>query len=382
VVVLTPDDDLFLEQCSTENPDLAAIRFSNDDGSLPYGLGAAYGAPVYRFQRWPDQRQLQGLLDEARRIADEAVRAAPERFGSVAGDRSGAEGRLPLLDVGAPPGDGRRRYVCSSVTHQATVGDIVDLSRFRVTYLHDEKYAVCEQAGEPPFMCCRSDVCDSAGLEAELSVQGFERGGGLGPGAQLPSAPGGSSGSVEDARTLAVRRSKQGQRYRSLREAVEDGGQVEFDDFPIEGPRTVAWYLGEVAKTGHDPSSRHVTWKHENDVKDDQRIAEVHEALSEVLDLAITYDQLDCSNLAFAECAARRLQQIEHDQRRKTEAKKGHNHNEFYLGRSNRAGNNLMSPELQKFVASKASSEASILKEQRKAEEERALARKSDKGGK
>jgi hypothetical protein len=101
--------------------------------------------------------------------------------------------------------------------------------------------------------------------------------------------------------------------------------------------------------------------------------------LSEVLDLAVTYDQLDCSNLAFAESSARRIQQIEYDQKRKYEAKRGSSHSEYYLGRAVRSGNNLMSPELQKWVATKAAAEAQILKEQRKADEERGLARKNEK---
>ena len=183
----------------------------------------------------------------------------------------------------------------------------------------------------------------------------------------------------EDARTLSIKRNSAGQRHRSLREAIDECQQSEFDDWPVEGPRTTLWYCRQVAKTGQDIAPRHVTWRHENNIKEEQRVAEQHEALSEVLDLAVQYDQLDVSNLACLEAATRRLQYYEAEERKKQEAKRDADGSEWFLGRSGKVGGNLVSPDLEKHVAERAARKASILKEQRKAQEERQLLRKDKK---
>eukprot|EP00971_Amphidinium_carterae_P190185 3774992-Amphidinium_carterae.1 len=52
---------------------------------------------------------------------------------------------------------------------------------------------------------------------------------------------------------------------------------------------------------------------------------------------------------------------------------------EYFLGRSKRAGGAIVSPELLRYVAERASRDSAILKETRKASEEKALARKHEK---
>ena len=52
------------------------------------------------------------------------------------------------------------------------------------------------------------------------------------------------------------------------------------------------------------------------------------------------------------------------------------------MGWSGKVGGNLVSPDLEKHVAERAARKASILKEQRKAQEERQLLRKDKKGNK
>ena len=71
----------------------------------------------------------------------------------------------------------------------------------------------------------------------------------------------------------------------------------------------------------------------------------------------------------------RQLQFIEHEVKRKSEARKTHDGSEFFLGRHRRTGGAIISPELLEWVAAKTARESSILKEQRKIADERKLQR-------
>ena len=79
------------------------------------------------------------------------------------------------------------------------------------------------------------------------------------------------------------------------------------------------------------------------------------------------------------EAAARHLQFVEYEVKKKADAKRSDSNAEFFLGRSKRTGGALISPDLLKWVSDKAAQESAVFKEQRKAAEERSLARKKDK---
>ena len=105
-----------------------------------------------------------------------------------------------------------------------------------------------------------------------------------------------------------------------------------------------------------------------------------HELLSEILELATTFDQLDVSNLACMECLCRHAQYIEQRVKKKRESGKDFDSQDYYLGRTRRTGGAIISPELLKWVAESAARDSAILKEERKAAEERALQRAPKKG--
>ena len=101
-----------------------------------------------------------------------------------------------------------------------------------------------------------------------------------------------------------------------------------------------------------------------------------HETLSEVLELLALVDQCDVGNLSAAESAVRHCQYIEYEIRKKAEAKRAiDSSSSYFLGRTRQTGGALVSPDLLKWVAEKASRDSAVLKEQRKAAEERALAK-------
>ena len=179
----------------------------------------------------------------------------------------------------------------------------------------------------------------------------------------------------EDARTLAVKRNSSGERFRDLRSVAEDGSPSQFPDWALQGPRTAHWLIREMAKTGMGPVARHSTWAHENRLNDDDKVRAHHSMLSELLELFCCHDQLDPTNLMGMEALARHLQYTEHEVMRKADAKKPYDNQMYYLGREKRTGGALVSPELTKWVADQAQRDSAILKEQRKAAEERALQR-------
>ena len=63
--------------------------------------------------------------------------------------------------------------------------------------------------------------------------------------------------------------------------------------------------------------------------------------------------------------------------KKKQAAMRSYDQGEYFLGRPRRTGGALVSPELLLWVADKAQKGSAILKEQRKAAEERALLRKA-----
>ena len=65
--------------------------------------------------------------------------------------------------------------------------------------------------------------------------------------------------------------------------------------------------------------------------------------------------------------------------KQKREASQSFDAQDYYLGRSRRTGGAIISPDLVKWVADKAARDSAILKEQRKAAEERALQRSKPK---
>ena len=67
----------------------------------------------------------------------------------------------------------------------------------------------------------------------------------------------------EDVRTPSVQCGPDGTRNRSYWDSVNEMMAVEFDDFPLEGPRTAEWWISEVAKVAEGPSAQQRAWVRE-----------------------------------------------------------------------------------------------------------------------
>ena len=107
-----------------------------------------------------------------------------------------------------------------------------------------------------------------------------------------------------------------------------------------------------------------------------------HAFLSDVMEQALQYDQLNISELGCFEAIARRYQMVEEMYSaalRDAEAGSGSSdwldERHIFLGHERSRGHALISPELERHVAGKLQEESSVLKERRKGREERQLAR-------
>ena len=114
-----------------------------------------------------------------------------------------------------------------------------------------------------------------------------------------------------------------------------------------------------------------------------------HENLCQMIELAGSYDQLDLTNLAFAEAIFRRIQTIEwvhHERVRDLEATAGDRITveelTAFSGASRTADVLMVAPALLSHVRSVVETDVTIMKSVRRAREERELRRKSKKNPK
>ena len=366
-VVLTPDMDVYVEEIAV--PPLGGVRHVAADGALPFGLGSAYGQPTYRFVKFPTAAAFLLIEAEAEQIARLAIASDAGRYAVALA--------VPPLPAAAPPGlripaaaaaPVQARWIAISNAAGIQAGDEIELTTVQLHGTVLDNLAIIVEPGRGSYAAYNVSSGPMP-FNAGRLQEAWDP-------AATPRGPP-DAGPLEDARTLPIIRNGSGERYRHVKSAVDSSAEVAFPDFPFDGPRTAFWLAKEISKTGLDPLARHYQWRHENSIKDDERAGDKHELLSELFELAMTYDQLDISNLAMTEAVSRHMQHVEFEVKKKVEAKKGVDSSEYYLGRSRKPGGNLLNPALQKHIAERASRDSAILKEQRKAAEERELLKKA-----
>ncbi len=189
-----------------------------------------------------------------------------------------------------------------------------------------------------------------------------------------------------DARTLSVKYDKSGTPCRDYKEAVELCSETEIQGFIVRGPRTAAWVLRFLAEQG-SPIQRHTRFKVEARLSSTDPGVSQHENLCKLLQVGLTFDQLDMTNLAMVELMCRELQMIEEkysDRLRSTNDMSDEVH--LFLGTHSSQGNVCMDPALRAWISTELKDEAAINKERRRAREERQLqrappARETPQGG-
>jgi hypothetical protein len=193
-----------------------------------------------------------------------------------------------------------------------------------------------------------------------------------------PSLPDGEKAS-SDARTLPIATRPSG-RHRDFKEVAELCQEEDFEDFPLKGPRTASWCLRFLQRR-HAPVDHHMSFKINARCKSDAWGMQEHEQLLKMVELAGSYDQVDLSNMAWAELCFRRIQTIEwvyHERLRDGEGHSDKLSPEEWAAFSGttRAGDSLMvCPALLSHVKGEVETDAAIMKSVRKAREERELKR-------
>ena len=107
-----------------------------------------------------------------------------------------------------------------------------------------------------------------------------------------------------------------------------------------------------------------------------------HEFLCRMLEIACVYDQLDAPNTAVVELICRQIQSIEETLKDKFFDSDGLGADHFLMSGAPSRANLCIAPSLSAWVAQEAAKESAVLKERRKAREERALLKPKDPKGK
>ena len=115
-----------------------------------------------------------------------------------------------------------------------------------------------------------------------------------------------------DARILPAAVLPGGKRGRRFGDAVAMVSEEAFGDWPVAGPRTTLWCLQFLARTNQGALEHHYKWKQLSKLQVHDYGVEFHEAVMRIVELAVTYDQVDSTNLSALEVALRRAQIIEY----------------------------------------------------------------------
>ena len=177
----------------------------------------------------------------------------------------------------------------------------------------------------------------------------------------------------EDIRTMSVRYSANGDRLRNFKETVAEMQECEMEDFPFQ-PRTCLEYLRAVGTVAESSVGQHNAWVQQSRIPESSRAVYEDEALSQILDTAISFDCLQVCNLACFELLVRRKQLIA-EAHQFNPSNPSYEGAEFWMGSRYKSGGAIVVPALTEHVAKQLQAESQILKERRKLAEAKGTGR-------
>jgi len=191
------------------------------------------------------------------------------------------------------------------------------------------------------------------------------------------------SPAVVDVRILDVTYHRDGvSRQRTFASAVDDcfSPASRPKDWPIEGPSSAPWLVGQMRDTSTTPRQRHHWWRQILGLGSADPGVDDHQFLSELLEVGLTYDMLNAGAVAIMEMVARRYQlweEVHSEALRIAEMGEGGadfaEERRLFLGLPRGRASALVMPALKDHIATEVAKEAAVLKERRKAREERQL---------
>ena len=178
-----------------------------------------------------------------------------------------------------------------------------------------------------------------------------------------------------DLRVLPVKYDRTDQRFRDFRDGVCLLESHSFTDWPVLGPRTVVWVCQFMLHRSNTPLGWHQEWKNLGRLSDDEGLVHEHETICRLLETAVCYDQLQVGALASFEVLARELQITEDKMSHRFSSQSNETMHDYHImsGFKNRSAL-CICPELRSYMSLETAKESAILKERRKAREERTLA--------
>ena len=173
-----------------------------------------------------------------------------------------------------------------------------------------------------------------------------------------------------DLRVLPVIFDSAEERWRTLHEAVPEYEEVDFEDFPLQGPRTLFRDARQLRRLGFDWLQHHESWIKKSGVRLTDRSVHEHSSICRVLNLMTSYDQLNTPSLASAEALNRRRTLIEVAHQGRPEAPSYEGAEEI-LGTRDSSDGSIIDPALTRHAARRQADRAEVLKQNCLAAEER-----------
>ncbi len=370
--VKSPDDEFVMFLGLSD--DVSGVRMGTKRWVLPAGLGAHLGVPVYRFAAKPSAADLAAFLGRCDAVIAEFLKEASDLPALADVEMPVVDDKVPAAPSGAlkPGGFAAmdfKDHEWAVVLGSEEPGVIYDKDAVKGVAPVSSLGDFCLFNGKDGVSVLRKTKIGEVEkmlADAARALRAVDKG-------DTPRAT-----AVDDARILAIQRNTVGKRYMGFAETVRRMKREDFpdDDWILMGPRSVPYCFNEYARTGVGAVARSATWRHENSVDENSHNGSTHELLSEAIELFVCVDQVDGFNSTGLESLMRSVQHIEYEVKKKREAKAPPDGGHYFRARVKQTGGAVIDPALLKWISECASRDSAILKEQRKAAEEFALARK------
>ena len=365
-VVYTPDRDMYVERYDGSDPGISAFRFSDVSAPPPPGIPRAN---TYRFQRVPTLGQEMKLLEEAAVTALEHFEA---------------------MNLGEVPASGVLVPIGSAVEVRESAGPaaVAPAASPPLPPVGDRVWVAVERIGQvQPGMLMTPGP--GSHLHGEVGVI-YEQGSAIAVRLVTPEQRRLISQGDRDARILSldVQSSTTGvsRRRRTWREVCDMLREDAYPDWPVPGPRTVKWCCMHINRRGGGPQDHHRSFRQAYGLQTGDWGVDAHGVALRSLEEGGLFDGLELCNLASLEVTMRHAQLVEYvyvQEAATREVKGGKGKGRMQAGLLDEAsvfsgthretGEAMICPALLDYVAAEVERDASVMKQVRKAREERRL---------
>ncbi len=304
--------------------------------------------------------------------------AACRHWGAVEDDVQGKV-KDPFVAVGGEDAAGRSWFSLSKVG-PISPGDPVDLSRRRHVCLGDLVIFENGPRRGIAFSCSKDEVAGKL-REFRINSSGFgaDRFEGLTElYAEKDGTPRGTAAAEtdQDLRVLPAHFECDGRRHRRLEDCQPKYSVDEFEDWPIDGDRSLQASTRDLRRAGLTWLLRHESWVAKSGVSRADRSFKEHAVLCRALRFFTTFDQLNLPNLAGCETLDLRRQLIEraHDISPNQPSYEGA---EEFMGIQESSNGTVVDHRRVAYWAARMQAKAKVLEHARKSREERAAAQRN-----